>query len=287
MSVYVSTSCLTDGSDLFKVLDIYSEIGISNVELGCVHNYVPYHQLKRLKQYKFNFLCHNYFPPPEKPLVINLSTQNPHLMKLCKEQLKHSLDFCSEMGIELFTFHAGYRADLDINLNYPSPLDVIPYELAFITFAEALAEVNEYALQSGVRIAIENHVVSENNVINGQNPYSILYTAPEFERLWALIPSSNLGMLLDLGHLNATAYALKFDKYEFIDKVKVKVFAFHLHDNSGRSDEHKTVKTESWFSSIIPGKSFNKLPMILESIKLNPRQIVQQKRLLEEILINK
>jgi sugar phosphate isomerase/epimerase len=284
VSTYVSTSCLENGSDIFKVLDIYSENGISRVELGCVHQHIPDSQLRRIKQYGLNFLCHSYFPPPELPLVINLSSQNPDLMKRIKEQIRHSIDFCRDMGIDLFTFHAGYRAEPNVNLRYASPVQVIPYEQAFMTFAESLAEVNEYALKKGVRIGVENHVISGDSFIDGRNPYCILYTAEEFERLWDLIPSPNLGMLLDLGHLKSTAHWMNLDKYDFIEKVKDKVVAFHMHDNGGRSDEHRMVERDSWFSKVVSGDGFKKTPMILESTGLNIGQIRQQKRVIEEIL---
>jgi sugar phosphate isomerase/epimerase len=283
VSTYVSTSCLKNGSDIFKVLDIYSEIGISKVELGCVHKHIPDSQLRRIKQYGLDFLCHNYFPPPEEPLVINLSTQNQDLMKRIKEQIRHSIDFCHEMGIDLFTFHAGYRAEPDFNLRYASPVHVIPYEQAFMTFAEALAEVNEYALKQGVRIGVENHVISGGSFIDGQNPYCILYSSQEFERLWSLVPSSNLGMLLDLGHLKSTAFWMNLDKNDFIEKIKGKVLAFHVHDNGGRADDHRMVEKDSWFLKVVSSDGFKEIPMILESTGLNICQIRQQAGLIEEI----
>jgi sugar phosphate isomerase/epimerase len=281
MPVYISTSCLADGRDLFKVLDIYAGIGLSRVELGAVHAHIRDSQLKRLKQYPFQYLCHNYFPPPEKDLVINLSSQNPATRQRCKEQLKRSIDFCAEMGIDLFTFHSGFRVELEGGLKYHSGMDIIPYEQAFMTFAEALAEINQYGLKNGVRIGIENHMVAQKDVQEGQNPYSILYRAEEFERLWALLPSPNLGMLLDLGHLKTSACSLDFDKHDFIEKVKDRIIAFHVHDNSGQDDEHKVVEKDAWFSKILCKSRFNTLPLILESGKLEAGQILQQQKLME------
>lgn len=288
MSIYVSTSCLANASNVFEVLEAYAEAGLKNVELGSS----PWHtgdlSPHKLKQYGFNFLCHHYFPPPEKPFIVNLASSNPMILQCGTEQIKRSIEFCHYMGIKLFSFHAGFRADPRANPNgkfgFPRDKAVTPYETAFDTFVTSVKEINDYALERGISIAVENHVLSDYNVVNGKNPFLLLCEAEEFEKLWTRVPSNNVGILLDLGHLKSTSHWLKFDRYEFIERVKDRVFAIHVHENNGQVDKHMALDETSWCFEIIRRKCFHDIPVVLESFGLTLEQIIQQVSLVERML---
>ena len=201
MAVYVSTTCLARGGNIFEVLETYTKAGLSHVELGASHKYVDGLSPAEFKQYGFNFMVHHYFPPAKEPFIVNLASQDSMILKRSKEQINRSIKFCHSLGIKLFTLHAGFRVDPDNKLHFPKEQPITPYETAFNTFVESVDEINSYAQQMGVRIAIENNVLSDYNVIDGQNPFLLLCEADEFERLQQKIPSANVGILLDLGHL--------------------------------------------------------------------------------------
>ena len=283
MPVYVSTSCLIGASNMFDVLKAYAEAGLNNVELGTVHRHIGKLLPHRLKRYGFDLLCHHYFPPPDKPFIINLASQHPVILKRSKEQVKRSIDFCYNLGIKLFTFHAGFRADPDDNLRFCQQ-HVVSYENAFTTFVESLEEIESYAQERGVRIAIENNVLSDYNVVDGHNPFLLLCEAEEFERLWERIPSANVGILLDLGHLKVTAHWLSFDRYQFIDRVKDRIFAVHVHENNGEVDGHRPLDEGSWCFEAIRENGLIELPIVLESFGLTVNQIIQQVSLIEDII---
>lgn len=284
MPVYVSTSCLVNGSNVLDALEAYAKAGLKNVELGSSHEYISDLSPAKFKPYAFNLITHHYFPPPQKPLIVNLASQDPALLKRSKEQVKRSIGFCHSLGIKLFTFHAGFRADPDEKLRFPRGQPVTPYETAFDTFIESVGEIEHYARDRGIRIAIENNVLSDYNVIDGQNLFLLLCEAEEFERLWERIPSSDVGILLDLGHSKVTSHWLKFNRYEFIDKVKDRVFAIHVHENNGQVDEHKALDATSWCFEVISRKCFSGLPIVVESFRLTINQIVQQASLVREVL---
>lgn len=283
MPVYVSTSCLAGGSNVFDVLDTYARVGLKNIELGTKHEYINDLSPARFRQYDLNLLCHHYFPPPEEPFMINLASQDSAILKRSKEQVRRSIDFCYSLGINLFSLHAGFRADPDETLNLKGK-PVASYESAFNTFIESIDEVISYAEKRKVRIGIENNVLSEYNVIDGKNPYLLLCEAEEFEKFLARVHSDSIGIVLDLGHLNVTAHSLGFDKYEFIDRVEDRVFAIHVHENNGQVDEHKELDKTSWCFEVIDRKCLNGLPVVFESFGLTVNQIVQQVRLIEKIL---
>ncbi len=284
MPVYVSTSCLANGSDIFHVLETYAKAGLRNIELGSVHKYVSDLSPAKFLRYNLNLIVHHYFPPPREPLIVNLASQDIVISERSKEQIKRSIDFCHSLGIKLFTFHAGFRTDPDNKLRFPRAKAVAPYEMAFNAFVELVRDINSYAQDKGVKIAIENNVLSDYNVIDGQNPFLLLCEAKEFERLWSRIPSDNIGVLLDLGHLKVTSHWLNFDRYEFIDRVKDRVFAVHIHENNGQADEHRELDKTSWCFEVISRKCFANLPLVVESFGLTANQIVQQVSLIREVL---
>jgi len=284
MPIYVSTSCLINKSHIFDILETYAEADLKNVELGSAHRYIGEISLTRLKQYGFNLLCHHYFPPPEKPFIVNLASQDPVILKRSREQIKRTIEFCHHLGIKLFSFHAGFRADPDKKLRFPRGQPVTPYETAFNTFVASVEEINRYAQEKGLRIAIENNVLSDYNVVDGKNPFLLLCEAEEFERLWERIPSANVGILLDLGHLKPTSQWLNFDRYEFIERVKDRVFIIHVHENNGQVDKHIELDETSWCFEIISKECFRGLPIVVESVGLNINQIIQPVSLVERML---
>ena len=77
--LFVSTACLKGDKNYQRVLDTYIQAGIKNIELTGVHPYLPQEELKTLiNDYKLHgveFTFHNYFPPPELPIVMNFLSQ--------------------------------------------------------------------------------------------------------------------------------------------------------------------------------------------------------------------
>lgn len=283
MPVYVSTSCLANESNVFDVLEAYSPAGLRRVELGSRHEYFAPLSAADFRQFNFNYLVHNCFPPPEKPIILNLASQNSAILKESLLHMKRAIDFCHSLDIQLFTFHAGFCLDPDDKLRFPRehPFD---YDTSFNTFVESVNEINRYAQDRGIRLAVENNVLAERNLVNRYNQFLLLCRAEEFERLWDRVSSANVGMLLDLGHLKVSSHWLQFDRYEFVDRIKDRVFAFHLHDNDGKVDEHAKLDEKSWCWEIVSDKCFGGLPLILESSRLDIEQIICQVCLIENIL---
>jgi len=175
MAIYVSTSCLKEKNNISSVLDVYYESGIKNVELGIWRQKIR--KLNKIKQYDINFLVHHYFPPPPKPFIVNLASQNAAILKSSKKQIKDSIEFCHELGIKLFSFHAGFRVDPDINFQFPKDRPITSYKKAFNTFVESVKEIDDYAQKRGLRIAVENNILSEHNLVDNENKFLLLCEA--------------------------------------------------------------------------------------------------------------
>ena len=275
MTIYISTLCLANGNNMFQVLETYARAGLRNVELNKTEtsrNGIDGLSPDKFKQYALGFIAHN-FPHPKEPFIVSLTSQDPMTLKRSRDQIKKAIEFCHSLGIRLFTFHAGFRVDPNNKVRR-----VIPYDTAFATLIESIDEISSYARQMGVKIAVEN------NVEDGRSRFPLLYKAEEFERLWQKLPSTNVGILVDLGHVKATSHCLGFDKYEFIDKVKDRVFAFHLNENNGQRDEEKKLDETSWCFEVIGRKCFTKLPVVLEATKVTIDEITQQVSLIGKSL---
>jgi len=259
---YISTSCLSNKHDSFHTLEIYNNLGIKNVELGTCKE--PHIDLGILKKYAFNYIVHHYFPPPEKPFIVNLASQNREILEKSIIQIRKSIDFCADFNINFFSFHAGFRVDPDINLKFSC--DNIPeYENSFNIFRESVRKIVDYAEIKGVRIAIENNVLSEYNLIDGRNNLLLMCESWEYKRLFNEINSKNLGILLDIGHLKITSNLLKFNANVFIDELKDKTFAVHVHENNGRLDEHRCPKDGDWALTTVNRYFKNRnIPIVLE-----------------------
>ena len=282
--VYVSTACLAGGSDVFRVLDAYAAAGLKNVELGATLSYRDGLAPGLFKRYSFNFIIHNYFPPPREKVVVNLASQDADVLRRSRQQIKRSIDFCHALGVDFFSVHAGFRIEPDDNFRFDLNGPVAPYEPSFETFVASVKEIDAYAQARGIRIAIENHGMPERDLSRGRNLAYMLCEAWEFERLWSAVPSANVGMLLDLGHLKVAAQSLGFDKEDFIDRVKGKVFSFHAHDNNGIADEHEAVGEGSWCLDVLGRGCFSGAKVVTESRGLSVKQIAEQVRLLEKAL---
>jgi len=263
MKIYVSTSCLFDKYNFIQILDIYSMLGIQNVELGILIDHNE-NLLKLLKQYNFNYIVHHYFPPAKEPFIINLASQNKQILQKSIDQIIKSIDFCNDCNVKIFSFHAGFRVDPDMNLKFDLH-NIIKYQTSFNTFKDSVLKIADYARGKNIKVAIENNVLSKYNLVDGRNKLLLMCEAWEFEKLFQEIKSENLGILLDLGHLKVTSNLLKFNANNFIENFKNKIYLVHIHENDGEVDEHKCIKKGDWSLKVMQ-KYFKSLdiPVVLE-----------------------
>lgn len=289
--IFVSTSCLKGEKSVKNILQKYSEVKIKNIELGSSHQYEN-GILEFLQKYKqehlANFIIHGYFPPKKENFVINLASQNKSVLEKSIEHTKRAISLSHTLGSNLYSLHAGIRID-------PSPErlgkplyfkeKIASYKKAFQTFIDSIQELCNYSLKRGVDISIENNVVSKYNLIDGKNQLLIMAEAEEFLELIRRVEKKNLGVLVDLGHLDVTSKTLDFDRNEFINMLKSYIKIFHLHGNDGYSDQHKSIAENSWALKIL--KKNNEPKIVIESYHKNIEEILEIKRSVENILSSK
>ena len=164
----------------------------------------------------------------------------------------------------MYGIHAGYLSKaiegkdgtfiFDKNQNY---LETLKRSSQFIN------SINKYFEKNKIKLLIEN-------LFPGVKVNSSLFcTFEQIKELMDLIPD-NVGLLLDLGHLNISSNFFKFSKQSFLDKYisnyKDRLLEIHISENNGIKDEHLTLKQDSWQYSFIreifnETKSNNKKPV--------------------------
>jgi sugar phosphate isomerase/epimerase len=269
---YISTSCLKEIYPLSKKLELFEQWKIQNVEIG-VSNDSSIDFSKIIKKFNFNYIIHHYFPPPKEPFVINLASESPIIRHKSVNQLINSIEFCANHQISLFSFHAGFRADPDINFHF-NRNNIQKYQDAFQHFVDSVVTIVEFAETRNVNIAIENNVISEYNLIQGKNELLLMCEYREFQDLFKHINSKNLGILLDLGHLKVTSKTQNFNPNNFIDAIRSNIFMIHLSNNDGKIDQHKCFKRGDWIANLIKNKCADlNIPLVLECKCGNPEKI--------------
>ena len=281
MKLYVSTSCLANKYNLSNILSIYDKLNIQDIELG-VFKYCDFGAINLLKQFNFNYIVHHYFPPPKDPFIINLASQNKQILQKSIDQIIKSIDFCNDYNIKIFSFHAGFRVDPDMNLKFDLN-NIIEYQTSFNTFKKSVLKIADYAGKKDVKVAIENNVLSKYNLVDGLNKLLLMCETWEFEKLFQEIKLENLGILLDLGHLKITSILLKFNANNFIENLKNKIFLVHIHENDGEVDEHKCIKEGDWSLKVIQ-KYFKILdiPVVLECKCNSKKELENTLKILKE-----
>jgi sugar phosphate isomerase/epimerase len=149
------------------------------------------------------------------------------------ELVKNRIDFTARLGADAVVMHV-----------YPDTVapEYAPFNaVAWDQLRRSLDELEPYARERGVRIAVENlidslalnaHVVTMDEV--GDNFAKI-------GRLFDLYSPDYLGLCYDSGHAN-----LGRDRMDDLEPLTDRLIALHLHDNNGMADQHRLI-----FSDVI------------------------------------
>ena len=198
---------------------------------------------------KRNLSLHNYCLIPQVPFVLNLSSCNNIILEKSIQHIKKCIKITAALGSSNFSFHAGYMFDpMEHELgNDFTKSKVITYPNALENFLIAVHEIFEYSQRFGIKIFIENNVITKSNY-NKFKQDVLLMTSPErIHEVLYNIPSE-IGLLMDVGHLKVSANTLGFDKEECLRSLSTHLpIAYHLSENNGFKDSNIEFDENSWF----------------------------------------
>lgn len=271
---YVSTTFIKDNKSVYGAINKLLKIKIKNIELGS--NHIWEKKLKFKKKKIINFCVHNYFPAPKKSMVLNLASQNLKIREKSIKRIKNSILFSKKISAKLYTFHPGFLTDPEgsniSKKNYDflwnnKKLINANYDRSWKKMIQSLKEIVKFAKYHKVKIAIETEgSISARNHLLMQKPV-------EFKKLFKHFKKEDLGVNLNIGHLNLASKAFKFNKFKFIKTIQKYIKAMEISHNYGKNDDHLPIKKKSWYWKIIKDQKYDKIPKILEFRNTDINQI--------------
>ncbi len=280
---YVSTTFIKDHKSIYLAVNQLLKKKINNIELGS--NHIWEKKLKFKKNDNINYCVHNYFPVPKKKIILNLASQNLKIRKESIKRIKNSILFSKKISAKLYTFHPGFLTDPEGSNISKKNYDFLwnnkklinsNYEKSWKKMVQSLKEIVRFAKFHKVKIAIETEgSVSARNHLLMQKP-------EEFKKLFKLFKKIDLGVNLNIGHLNLASKAFKFDKFKFIKSIKPYIVGMEISHNYGKKDDHLPIKKKSWYWKIIQDQQFAKIPKILEFRNTNINKIKKLYEMLNE-----
>jgi sugar phosphate isomerase/epimerase len=254
MAIYISTGGFVKISAAKAIEKLY-KTGIKDIELSG-GKYEP-NLLKQIEKYKkLNLKVHNYFPPPKKPFVLNFASLDKYIYEKSENLVLKAINFSKKIKSNYYSFHAGFLCDIipsDLGKNVKKK-KLNSRRICTELFIERVKKISKVAKNSGVKLMIENNVITKNNLLEfGENPF-LMSEPKETKKILNLLPD-NVGMLLDVAHLKVSAKTLGFNRSEMFLKCKNKIFGYHLSENNGSRDSNEAFDENSWFWKFIPKES--------------------------------
>ena len=261
---YLSSSCL-HGERIGDVVETLASSGVKDIELSGGTSYYDsiVDDLLRLKEeYGLSYLVHGYFPPPMDDFVIDLVRGSERALKY----IEGAMETAGRLGCEMYSTHAGFTVDVLPLTRGESLAEQSPMNKREATeiFYNNVRSIMDRMAGPDARFAVENMYP-----LMGRAEYSIV-SAPgeileflEFSRRWP-----NLGLLLDLGHLNLAAAVGGFDKVAFVkDVVREygdRIFEVHISENDGTGDAHGIPGEGSWQLDVAAFEALGEVPVTFE-----------------------
>jgi sugar phosphate isomerase/epimerase len=284
-NVYISTSAFKN-IPLNDLCRQCFDAGLTNIELSFVSYADDIREtVFEYKKMGMNFLVHNYFPRPKEDFVLNLGSDDPKVEEMSVAHCRKAIDLSQELGAPFYSVHAGFAfhaAPEDLGRKL-TELRRIPYHKVYERFIRNVGALAEYGHSRGVKLAIENNVLTEFNLIDGRNELILFVEAHEgldMQKAWSSCP---VGFLIDMGHVNVSSRAMGFDREEFLRAVSGHVAAYHLSDNDGRTDQTAPFGRDVWFADWV--KAEKNKTFVIELQNVDVKQIKGCYEVLEKILI--
>lgn len=279
----VSTTFVPDGRPLQEALELCKEAGVQSVEIGSNHCYEESYGY--LSVYDFEYLVHNYFPIPQKSFVLNIASFDEIIRTMSIKHIKRAIDLCEKINAKLYSFHPGFLTDPkgsnNTNSNFDfqwdeNQLSVSNFKKAKELMYNALDEVVDYAESKKINIAIE----TEGSL--NKKDHLLMQQPKEYEEFMGKYSNSDIGINLNIGHLNLAANAFGFNRFDFINLIQNYIVAMELSHNDGVEDQHLPLQANAWYWEIILDPYFESVYKILEFRNTQISDIVKNIKLIQE-----
>ena len=279
---YVSSTFLPDESNIIDFLEIFYEKGIKNIELGSNHIFCE--DIYNYDFIKFNTLVHNHFPPSKNNLIINITSDDEYIRKSSVDFIKKSISFSKDISAKLYTFHPGFKSDpistsnskLNYDFIWEEKNDEFNNNLIKKLFKNSLDQIINHSKKIGQQIAIETEgSISKSKLLLMQN-------LDDVEKFKQDYYPDDIGINLNIGHLNLAKKKYNFDEIEFYNLINDYIVAFECSHNSSNEDEHLPLIENDWYWNILKMVENLKKPKILEYRNLSFDEVIDSIMLVQK-----
>ena len=248
MHVYLSTSCYGK-RPLKNAIELCKKIEPNNIEISAPHDHQPIEEIVNIiKDYKkegVNFTLHNYFPVPKKSFVLNIASEDEECQNSSYDLIKNALYLAEIANSPLYGVHAGYLKNAKSNKEGQFIFDSggSNYNKSLKRAVEFVCKISKDFERTNTSLIIENLFPSP------KKRHSLNCSYEEIYEYFSFLPE-NIGLLLDLGHLNVSSVILDFNRedafYKILKNFSNRILEVHISENNGLKDEHLPVKKNSW-----------------------------------------
>ena len=273
-TVYFSTGGFSGTPSL--AVDKLVTAGVSHIELSGGDYEPDWREKMERFDGSVEIQMHNYFPVPPRGFVINLASNRADIRNRSIEHAIKSMELSAEIGCERYSVHAGFLVDPPTEaLGRPWPsLAKTPKDDGVAIFMQSISVLSEHAYRLGLELLVENNVLTvETCEANGDDAL-LISTSDQILETVAEFPA-NVGLLLDLAHLNVTARTVGKSRESWMYDLLPHVRAFHVSENDGLQDSGAPITKEAWFGSFLNCDASFITIEVAESHSSNPREQVR------------
>ncbi len=276
--IYISSACSKQKFINHAIIELV-ENGFKNIELtGGTQYYSNYEKdlLKLKAKYGLNFLVHNYFPPSEKPFILNLASLDKTIYENSLKHLKKALDLTRLFGGNKFGFHAGFFVDRPVEElgKKFGRSDLYDRGKALQNFINGFHFLKDEF--KDISLYIENNCYSASNykVYGTKTPFMLL----NFKEYRDLRKKIDFKLLLDVGHLLVSAstsgadYKKEFQNmFEVSDYIHISGNDFMHDENLGLVEKSKLVenlKNCNWENKTVTLEVYESLDALIDTYSI-------------------
>jgi len=285
MTAVLSTTFAPLGSAVTAVLAEVKDLGITWVELGSTHTTEP-HLEESLRSLEMDYLVHNFFPPSDDRLVINIASTDADVRARSIAKAKESIAFCAAIGGRLYTIHPGFLTDPDGESTSASNRDFnyhaneggdAHYEECFALMLDGLSTLADRAKTAGIPLAVETQGSMT------QAGQLLLQRPEELDRFVTAFPSGEVELNVNLAHLHLAGRAFGFDTHECLSRFSDRAFAFEISHNDGQMDDHAALHEDGWYWPLLTGQGIPGAYKIFEGRDLPASEAVEMIHLIQRM----
>jgi sugar phosphate isomerase/epimerase len=265
-NIYVSSSCVNNSKIADSVVQL-ADMGFTHIELsGGTNLYDGWlDDLLELKdRYGLSYRCHNYFPPPEKHFVLNLSSANHEERERAVAHAIKAIELSKQLDATEYGIHAGFRFQPDTKLlgKAFNKTSLQPMDEALMVFAQSWNRLESIAKQYAVDLYIENNVLSAANkkTFGKENPF----LATDVDSISTLLTLTRAKLLLDVAHLKVSCQSLGLSFQDQLTSLVPLASYLHFSDNNAQADTNHGLKSDSMLYHLLSDVSLQDKTITLE-----------------------